>query len=189
VLYSAEADVWSGGRHRRAVESALEALTLRQLQVTVALRPSDLMAGVPLVLAEAESLSRIEAHEVARRKASGAPLLTFSGPGDEAAFSKAVDALFPPERRAVTLSGPAHLVTAIRAHQKVVDIHVAAPWPERVSKARLRLPVLVTRGARKGRFAMSDGTEVKLRFDRYGEAAVSVELPTFTGYAVLTPES
>jgi hypothetical protein len=30
---------------------------------------------------------------------------------------------------------------------------------------------------------------VKLRFDRSGPAAVSVELPTFTGYAVLTPET
>jgi hypothetical protein len=189
VLYSAEADVWSGGRHRRAVETALEALIHRQLQVTVTLRPSELAPGVPLVLAEAEALSRVEAHEVARRKAAGAPLLTFSGPGDEAAFAKAVDALLPAERRAVRVSGAAHLVTAIRAHKKVVDIHLAAAWPERVSKARLRLPVLVTRGARKGRFAMSDGTEVKLRFDRSGEAAVSVELPTFTGYAVLTPET
>ena len=188
VLYSAEADVWSGGRHRRAVESALEALTLRQLQVTVALRPSDLAAGVPLVLAEAEALSRVEAHEVARRKAAGAPLLTFSGPGDEAVFGKAIDALFPAERRAVRVIGAAHLVTAIRAHQRVVDIHVASAWPERVSQARLRLPALVTRGARKGRFAMSDGTEAMLRFDRSGEAAVTVELPTFTGYAVLTPE-
>jgi hypothetical protein len=147
------------------------------------------VAGVPLVLAEAGSLSRIEAHEVARRKTAGAPVLTFSGPGDEGAFGKALDALFPAERRAVMVIGPGHLVTAIRAHQKVVDIHIAAPWPERVSKARLRLPALVTRGARKGRFAMSDGTEVKLRFDRSGPAAVSVELPTFTGYAVLTPES
>ena len=187
VLYSGEADVWSAGRHRRAVESALEALIHRQLQVTVVLRPSELAAGIPLVLADAESLSRLEAAEVAKRKAAGAPLLSFAGPGDEAAFAKAVDALFPPERRAVTSSSPG-LIAAIRSHAAATDVHLATAWPDRARRVGLRLPVAVTRGARKARFFMSDGTEARLRFDRSGEAAVLVELPTFTGYAVLTPE-
>ena len=186
VLYSGEADVWSAGRHRRAVESALEALIQRQLQVTVVLRPSELAAGIPLVLADAGSLSRLEAAEIAKRK--GAPLLTFAGPGDEANFAKAVDAQFPPERRALTVNSPGPLVAAVRSHAAGSDVHLATAWPDRARRVTLRLPVTVTGGARKARFFMSDGTEARLRFERSGEAAVLVELPTFTGYAVLTPE-
>jgi len=188
VLYSGEADVWSSGRHRRAVESALEALIHRQLQVTVVLRPSELPAGVPLVLADAEALSRLETHEVEKRRLAGAAVLGFAGPGDEAAFAKAVDALFPPERRAITVSASGPFTAALRSHGDEVDVHVATAWPDRANRVKLRLPAALVRGARKARFAMSDGTEVRLRFDRSGEAAVTVELPTFTGYAVLSPE-
>lgn len=186
VLYSGEADVWSAGRHRRAVEAALEALIQRQLQVTVVLRPSELAAGIPLVLADAESLSRLEAAEVAKRK--GAALLAYAGPGDEANFAKAVDALFPPERRALTVTSQGPLIAAIRTHAAGSDVHLATAWPDRARRVRLRLPVTVTGGARKARFFMGDGTEQRLRLDRSGETAVQVELPTFTGYAVLSPE-
>jgi hypothetical protein len=88
----------------------------------------------------------------------------------------------------VTVSASGPFVAAIRSHGEAVDVHVATPWPDRASRARLRLPVAVTGGVRKARFFMSDGTEARLRFERSGEASVMVELPTFTGYAVLTPE-
>lgn len=188
VLYSAEADVWSGGRHRRAVEAAIELLAQRQLQVTVALRLSELPAGVPLVLADAAALSRPEAREVEKRKAAGAPLLGFAGPGDEAAVVKAVEALFPPWKRAVTVQTTGPLIVTVRSHDDAIDVHLATAWPERASRTRLRLPVVLVRGARKATFFMSDGTEAMLRFSRDGGAAVLVDLPTFTGYAVLTPE-
>ena len=189
VLYSAEADVWSAGRHRRAVESALDLLIQLQLQVTVVLRPSELPAGVPLVLADAEALSRLELREVEKRRSAGATLLGFAGPGDEAAFGKAIDALFPAERRALTVRAPGPLIAAVRSTPDAVEVHIATAWPERASRVTLRLPVTVVRGARKARFFMSDATEAKLRFSSAGDAAVQIELPTFTGYAVLRPES
>ena len=73
-------------------------------------------------------------------------------------------------------------------HPAGSDVHLATAWPDRARRVTLRLPVTVTGGARKARFFMSDGTEARLRCERSGEAAVLVELPTFTGYAVLTPE-
>jgi hypothetical protein len=188
VLYSGEADLWSGGRHRRAVEAAIEVLAGRQLQVTVALRPSEAPAGTPLVLADTEFLSRTERREVEKRRAAGGPLLAFAGPGDEARFSKAIDAQFPPERRAVSLKEPAPLIVAVRASGDAVNVHLATAWPERAHRIRLRLPNVATRGARRARFRMSDGSVARLRLLGNGGSVVA-ELPTFSGYAVLSPET
>jgi hypothetical protein len=188
VLYSAEADLWSGGRHRKAVETAIEILASRQLQVTVALRPSEAPTGTPLVLADAECLSRNEVREVEKRRAGGGTLLSFSGPGDEAHFSKAVDAQFPVERRAVALAEPAPVIASVRASGEAVDVHLATAWPERANRIRVRLPTVVTRGARRARFRMSDGTAARVRLVGNGRSVVA-ELPTFNGYAVLSPET
>ncbi len=188
VLYSAEADLWSSGRHRRAVEAAIEALAFRQVQVSLVLRPSEAPAGTPLVLADGESLSRLEARELEKRKAAGGVILPFAGPGDEAALAKLVDAALPPERRAVTVTAQVPLFAAIRTSRAAVDVHLATSWPERATGARLRLAVVATRGARRARFRSSDGAEARVRLNGASDFVLA-DLPTFTGYAVLSPET
>lgn len=86
LFYSAEADLWSGGRHRLAVERAGDALAAVHVQAPVALRLADVPASAVLVLADAAALSPVEAKEVRRRLEAGAPLLAFGEPGavDEA---------------------------------------------------------------------------------------------------------
>jgi hypothetical protein len=188
VLYSAEADFLGGGSHRHAVETAIEALAYRQLQVTLTVRPSEVPLGTPLVLADAKDLSRLESREVEKRRAAGGTLLSFAGPGDEAPFERSVDALFPADRRAVTLTASVPVIAAVRAHGEAVDVHLATTWPDRASRVRLRIPVVATRGARKAHFRTSDGGETRVRFSSAGDWVVT-ELPSFTGYAVLTPET
>lgn len=188
VLYSAEADLWSGGRHRRAVEAAIETLAFRHLQVTLALRPSEVPPGTPLVLADATPLSRLERREVEKRRAAGGTILAFAGLGDEVSFGRAVDAVFPAGRRAVALSASVPVIAAVRAYDEAVDVHLATSWPERAARVRLRLPVVATRGARWARFRTSDGAETRVRFSSAGDRVVA-DLPTFTGYAVLSPET
>ena len=80
ILYSAEADLWTGGRHRVAVERAGEALAALHLQAPVVLRVHDAPPGAALVLADAEALSAVEAKEVRRRLEGGAAVLTFGEP-------------------------------------------------------------------------------------------------------------
>jgi hypothetical protein len=160
----------------------------RQLQVTVTLRASEPPPGTPLVLADAAALSRLEAREVEKRQAASGALLAFAGPGDEAHFARLVDAIFTPERRMLSVAAPVPLVAALRAHGEAVDVHLATAWPERASRVRIRLPAEATRGARKAVFRMSDGTKTTLRLATAGDR-VTADLPTFTGYAVLTPES
>jgi len=86
LLYSAEADLWTGGRHRRAVELAAAALATHHVQAPVVLRLTDAPHGVAVVLAGAEGLTPLEAREVTRRLESGAGVLAFGAPSrvDEA---------------------------------------------------------------------------------------------------------
>jgi hypothetical protein len=81
ILYSAESDLWTGGRHRLAVERAGEALAALHLQAPVVLRVHDAPTGAALVLADAEALSPLEAKEVRRRLDGGAAVLAFGEPG------------------------------------------------------------------------------------------------------------
>jgi hypothetical protein len=188
VLYSAEADLWSGGRHRQAVETAIASLLGRQLQATVAFHPAEVPLSTPLLLADATPLSRLEQRELEKRRAGGGPVIGFDGPGEEARYERAAEAHFPAERRLVQVTAPVPVLATLRSWGEAVDVHLATAWPERATRPRLRLSVLAVRGARKGRFRSADGAEARVRFTRAGEA-VTVELPTFTGYAVLSPET
>jgi hypothetical protein len=80
LLYSAEADLWSGGRHRRSVELAASTLAAQHVQASVVLRPSDTPAGAVLVLAGAAGISPHEAREVTRRLEAGAGVLCLGAP-------------------------------------------------------------------------------------------------------------
>lgn len=80
VLYSAEADLWTGGRHRAAVERAVELLSALHVQAPVVLRAQDAPPQAALVLADAVALSPLEAKDVRRRLDAGAPVLAFGEP-------------------------------------------------------------------------------------------------------------
>ncbi|HET7824724.1 MAG TPA: hypothetical protein VFK90_05305 [Anaeromyxobacter sp.] len=77
VLYSAEADLWTGGRHRAAVERAVELLSALHVQAAVVLRASDAPPGAALVLADAAALSAAEAKDVQRQLEGGEAVLSF----------------------------------------------------------------------------------------------------------------
>jgi hypothetical protein len=81
LLYSAEADLWSGGRHRLAVERAGEALAALHVQAPVFLRAQDVPPKAAIVLADTAALSPQEAKEVLRRLEAGASVLAFGPPG------------------------------------------------------------------------------------------------------------
>jgi hypothetical protein len=80
VLYSAEADLWTAGRHRAAVERAAELLSELHVQAPVVLRVADTPPQAALVLADAVALSPLEAKDVRRRLDAGTPVLTFGEP-------------------------------------------------------------------------------------------------------------
>jgi hypothetical protein len=86
LLYSADADLWSGGRHRRAVALAAEALAAHHVQAPVVTRLSDVPAGAAVVLADAAGLTAQEARALTRRLEAGAGVLAFGEPSrvDEA---------------------------------------------------------------------------------------------------------
>lgn len=77
VLYSAEADLWTGGRHRRAVVRAAELLAAAQVQAPVVTRVADAPADATLVLADARGLLPFEAKASLQRLEGGGALLAF----------------------------------------------------------------------------------------------------------------
>jgi hypothetical protein len=81
VLYSVESDRWSGGRHRRAVELAGEALAAQHVQAPVVWRADAAEPPAALVLADAVALSPREADEVVRYLEGGGAVLAFGEPG------------------------------------------------------------------------------------------------------------
>jgi hypothetical protein len=80
VLYSAEADLWTGGRHRAAVERVGELLAALHVQAPVVLRVADAPPGAVIVLADAVALAPAEAKELRRRLETGTSLLAFGEP-------------------------------------------------------------------------------------------------------------
>jgi hypothetical protein len=77
ILYSAEADLWTGGRHRAAVERAGELLATLHVQAPVVMSPADAPSDAALVLADAVALSPLEAKEIQRRLEGGSSVLSF----------------------------------------------------------------------------------------------------------------
>jgi hypothetical protein len=80
ILFSAEADLWTGGRHRAAVERAAETLAALHVQAPIVMRVQDAPAEATLVLADASALSSAEAKAVRRRVETGGQLLSFGEP-------------------------------------------------------------------------------------------------------------
>lgn len=92
LLYSADADLWSGGRHRRALALAAEALAAHHVQAPVVTRLADAPAGAVIVLADAAGLSPHEAADLGRRLDAGGGVLTF---GEATRMDEAGRALGP----------------------------------------------------------------------------------------------
>ena len=80
ILYSAEADLWTGGRHRAAVERAGELLAALHVQAPVVLRIADVPQNASIVLADAAALAPLEAKDVERRLEAGTSVLAFGEP-------------------------------------------------------------------------------------------------------------
>jgi hypothetical protein len=80
ILYSAEADLWTAGRHRRAVERAGDALAALHVQAPVVMQLEDAPPDAPIVLADATALTSLEAKEVKRRLEAGGAVLAFGEP-------------------------------------------------------------------------------------------------------------
>lgn len=80
VLYAAAADLWTGGRHRAAVERTLEVLGALHVQAPVVTRVQDAPPGAALVLAGASGLSAHEAALARRRLESGTAILALGEP-------------------------------------------------------------------------------------------------------------
>jgi hypothetical protein len=80
VLYSAEADLWTQGRHRVAVERAVESLAALHVQAAVVTQVARAPASAALALADATALPPGEAKEVRRRLEAGSSVLAFGEP-------------------------------------------------------------------------------------------------------------
>jgi hypothetical protein len=80
LLYSAEADLWTGGRHRAAVARAGELLAGLHVQAPVVMRAADAPPSAALVLADAAALAPGEAKDVQRRLEAGGSALAFGEP-------------------------------------------------------------------------------------------------------------
>jgi hypothetical protein len=81
ILYSAQADLWTAGGHRAAVDRAAEALAALHVQAPIVTSTQDLPEGATIVLADATALSSVEASHVKRRLEAGAGVLAFGEPG------------------------------------------------------------------------------------------------------------
>jgi hypothetical protein len=82
LLYSAEADLWTGGRHLQALLRASEVLALGHVQAPVVTRLADAPRDAPVVLADAGALTPLEVKDLRRRLESGGSVLSF-GPAGE----------------------------------------------------------------------------------------------------------
>ncbi len=142
ILYSTEADLWSGGRHRAAVERAAEALAAAHVQAPIVLRVQDAPPAAALVLAGATGLTPQEAKEAKRRLEAGGGLLAFGEPTAADESGRALPAFLPAGKPGGTRVGEGTLAVLPALEQ---DGTAAAPDPALLQKA---LAAAVGRGRR-----------------------------------------
>ena len=146
VLYSAESDLWSGGRHREAVVLAAEALAGLQIQAPVVLRASEAPAGAVLVLPAAEALSPLEGQAVRRRLESGGPVLCLGEAGAVDVAGRPAPSFLPAGKPSGVKVEQGTLVTLPSLLPPLGSgLAAAAPPPEPIERA---LSLLVGRGRR-----------------------------------------
>ena len=105
VLYSPEADLWTGGRHRAALERAVEALAALHVQAPVVLRAQDAPPGAVLVLAHARGISAHDATIARRRLEAGAGILAFGEPSAADETGRSLPPFLPPAKAGGTRVG------------------------------------------------------------------------------------
>jgi hypothetical protein len=132
VLYSAEADRWSAGRHRRAVELAGEALAARHVQAPVVLSVADAEPSAVLVLADALALAPREADEVLQRLEGGGSVLAFGEPGSVDEAGRPAGGFLPTGKPGGVRVGSG---TLAGLPPLASDTGAPAPEPELVEKA------------------------------------------------------
>jgi hypothetical protein len=143
VLYSPEADLWTGGAHRAAVERAVEALAAMQVQAPVVLRVQDAPEGAALVLAGAVGMAPHEANRAKRRLEGGAGLLAFGEPTAADEAGRVLPAFLPAGKPGGARVGEGHYALLPPLVKK--DGSPAAPEPTSFEKA---LAAVVGRGRR-----------------------------------------
>jgi hypothetical protein len=142
VLYSPEADLWTGGSHRTAVERAVEALAALHVQAPVVLRVQDAPPGAALVLAGASGIAPHEAKGAERRLEAGAGLLAFGEPSAADETGRVLPGFLPSARPGGTRVGEGTLAVL---PPLVKDGTPAAPDPAAFEKA---LGAVLGRGRR-----------------------------------------
>ncbi|HEX9400456.1 MAG TPA: hypothetical protein VF912_10125 [Anaeromyxobacter sp.] len=142
ILFSPEADLWSGGRHRAAVERAVESLAALHVQAQVVLRVQDAPPTAALVLAGASAISAHDAKEARRRLEAGGAVLAFGEPGAADELGRAVPPFLPAGKPGGTRVGEGTLAV-LPALGK--DGTTVAPDPALLDKA---LAAVLGRGRR-----------------------------------------
>jgi hypothetical protein len=86
ILYASEADLWTAGRHRAAVERVAEILAALHVQAPIVTKVQDAPPGAVLVLAGCAGMAPHEAKDARRRLEAGAGILALGEPSaaDEA---------------------------------------------------------------------------------------------------------
>jgi hypothetical protein len=82
LLYSAEADLWTGGRHLQALLRAAELLAAAHVQAPVVTRLPEASREAPVVLADAAALPPADVKELRRRLEAGGSVLSFGAAGE-----------------------------------------------------------------------------------------------------------
>ncbi len=110
VLYSAEADLWSGGDHREQVERVGDALAALQIQAPVVMRVADAPPGSAVVLAGCGALLPREAQDLRRRLVAGGSALVVGELGGVDDAGREAEAPLPPGKPAGVKVGAGTLV-------------------------------------------------------------------------------
>jgi hypothetical protein len=110
VLYSADADLWTQGRHRVAVERAVEMLSALHVQAAVVTQVARAPASAALALADAAALPPGEAKEVRRRLEAGCSVLAFGEPSAIDETGRPGATFLPPAKPSGTKVGEGTLV-------------------------------------------------------------------------------